>query len=72
MKNKPIKAVGDTKYLTTIIPSMLKYIERGDGENIGHARNHHTVDLTFSNEKIVRCSAYETKNLIVITWGEIE
>lgn len=66
---KSIKIDGDLKYLSIIVPSMIGYINRKDGINIGWAKNHHTVQFTLNTGENVTAHAYETKTLIVIDWS---
>ena len=67
--SKPLKITGDLDYLDIVVPRMMKYIERGDGIDIAHAKNHHTCFLELSTGETLRCHAYETKTMVVIDWG---
>lgn len=67
--DKPIKITGDLKHLNIIVPSMIEYINRKDGINIGWAKNHHTVQFTLNTGEEIMAHAYEVKTLIIIDWS---
>lgn len=70
--NKHIKITKGSplKYMKDLVPAMLKYIERGDGYNgFSSIKNHHTVTFEFNTGEYVTAYAYETKTLIVMSWG---
>lgn len=70
IKDIKIKAGSPLQYTNTILPSMIKYIKRGDGFNgFSGINNHHTVVFTLSNSNKITAHAYETKTMIVMEWG---
>jgi hypothetical protein len=66
--SKPLKITGDIDLMPIVVPVMMEFIGRGEGQDIGYTKNHHTAILELSDGRIVTAYAYETKSMIVISY----